>query len=152
MQITDVRIDIVSSGLGPLAFADIIVDDEFAVKDIKVLKGNDGMRLAMPAKPIDDRCACGGKNWVRARFCNWCGLKLADERWTLNPRTGKPNFYANLIHPITKECRAHMEGAIIDTYYHVLGQERLKPDPELNGEAGNQVAVEEAILQRHDGS
>lgn len=52
MKITNVNVmKLEESGNGRLkAIASILIDNEFAVNDIKVIKGNNGLFLAMPSR------------------------------------------------------------------------------------------------------
>ena len=50
MKITDVRVRKVERQGQMLAVASVTFDDEFAVHDIKVIDGNNGMFIAMPNK------------------------------------------------------------------------------------------------------
>lgn len=55
LNITDTRIRIVKREDGKLkAVASIIVDDCFAIHDIKVISGNDGNFIAMPSRKTPD--------------------------------------------------------------------------------------------------
>lgn len=51
MNITDIRIRRIKNDSGKLkAIASIIIEDCFAVHDIKIIEGNDGMFIAMPSR------------------------------------------------------------------------------------------------------
>ncbi|MBO4694965.1 MAG: septation regulator SpoVG [Clostridia bacterium] len=56
MNITDVRVRIVKQHEeGKLkAVASIIIDDCFAVHDIKIISGNDGVFIAMPSRKTSE--------------------------------------------------------------------------------------------------
>ncbi len=55
LNITDTRIRIVKKEDGKLkAVASIIIDDCFAIHDIKVISGNDGNFIAMPSRKTPD--------------------------------------------------------------------------------------------------
>lgn len=51
MNITDVRVKVLKKSEGKLrAVSSIIIDDEFAVHDIKVIEGTDGCFIVMPSR------------------------------------------------------------------------------------------------------
>ena len=79
MDITEVRVKLVANKDDRLkAFCSITIDKEFVVRDIKVIEGVNGYFVAMPSRKMSDHCEkCGGKNHLRAKFCNNCGEKLA---------------------------------------------------------------------------
>ncbi|MBQ3415008.1 MAG: septation regulator SpoVG [Clostridia bacterium] len=52
MQITDVRLRKVNSENRMKAVASVTFDNEFAVHDIKVIEGPDGLFIAMPSRKI----------------------------------------------------------------------------------------------------
>lgn len=55
LNITDTRIRIVKKEDGKLkAVASIIIDDCFAIHDIKIIEGNDGEFIAMPSRKTPD--------------------------------------------------------------------------------------------------
>lgn len=55
MNITDVRIRKIKADTGKLkAVASIIIDDCFAIHDIKIIEGNEGTFIAMPSRKTPD--------------------------------------------------------------------------------------------------
>lgn len=55
MNITDVRIRKIKADTGKLkAVASIIIDDCFAVHDIKIIEGSEGTFIAMPSRKTPD--------------------------------------------------------------------------------------------------
>lgn len=55
LNITDTRIRIVKKDDGKLkAVASIIIDDCFAIHDIKIISGSDGNFIAMPSRKTPD--------------------------------------------------------------------------------------------------
>src|SRR3972149_2441691 len=82
MEITEVRVKLVANKDDRLkAFCSITMDNEFVVRDIKVIEGASGFFVAMPSRKMSDHCEkCGGKNHLRAKFCNNCGAALMENR------------------------------------------------------------------------
>src|SRR4029078_941873 len=84
MQITEIRIKLMddkeSRNERLLAFCSVTFDHMFVVRDLKIIEGLKGLSAAMPSRKLTDRCGCGSKNHLRARFCNQCGAKLQDDR------------------------------------------------------------------------
>ena len=54
MQITDVRVRRVSKEGKMRAIVSITIDNEFAVHDIKVIEGDNGLFIAMPSRKAND--------------------------------------------------------------------------------------------------
>lgn len=49
-EVTDVRIFEFSGSGQQKAFADVVLDDEYAIHGLKVMEGNDGLWVAMPSR------------------------------------------------------------------------------------------------------
>ena len=54
MQITDIRVRVVSKDSKMKAVVSVTFDDAFVVHDIKVIEGEKGMFIAMPSKKATD--------------------------------------------------------------------------------------------------
>lgn len=54
MEITDVRVRRVSKEGKMRAIVSITIDDEFAIHDIKVIDGDNGVFIAMPSRKAND--------------------------------------------------------------------------------------------------
>ncbi len=82
MEITEVRVRLVRNKKDDQlrAFCSMTLDNEFVVRDIKVIQGTHGYFVAMPSRKMGDHCAhCGSKNHLAAKFCNGCGAELPAE-------------------------------------------------------------------------
>ena len=110
MKISEVRVKLVSNKDARLkAFCSITIDNEFVVRDIKVIEGVSGVFVAMPSRKMTDHCGkCGGKNHLRAKFCNNCGAKLKENRARKDIK-GKMKLHADIAHPINGECRQRIQ-------------------------------------------
>ncbi|MFH1023741.1 MAG: SpoVG family protein [Planctomycetota bacterium] len=117
MEITDVKVKLASDRKEKLtAFCTVTINNAFVVRDLKVIKGTTGYFIAMPSQKIMDRCpACGGKNHLRARFCNDCGGHLPEDRAPKDER-GRSKLHLDIAHPINAECRALLQQKIIEAY------------------------------------
>jgi stage V sporulation protein G len=117
MEITDVRVRLVRNQDDRLrAFCSITVDDEFVVRDLKIIEGPNGAFVAMPSRKMSDRCVkCGGKNHLKARFCNNCGAALPTNREKPDADS-RPRLHADVAHPITNRCRQRLQREIIAAY------------------------------------
>ncbi|MCL5282318.1 MAG: SpoVG family protein [Planctomycetes bacterium] len=114
MEITEVRVRLVPDRGDRLkAFCSMTLDDEFVVRDIKVIEGEDGYFVAMPSRKMSDHCArCRGKNHLGARFCSDCGTALPVNRAEKDPR-GKAKLHADIAHPINTRCRKRIQDRLI---------------------------------------
>ena len=81
MQISEIRVKLVEKRNDRLkAFCSVTFDDDFVIRDLKIIEGASGYFVAMPSRKISDRCPnCRCKNHLRAKFCNECGKRLEDD-------------------------------------------------------------------------
>ncbi len=110
MEITEVRVKLVDNKDSRLkAFCSITLDNEFVIRDIKIIEGGKGHFVAMPSRKMSDHCEkCGGKNHLRAKFCNNCGARLPDNRAKKDFK-GRMKLHADIAHPINIECRKRIQ-------------------------------------------
>ena len=117
MEITEVRVKLVSKKDDRLkAFCSIRMDNDFVVRDIKIIEGTSGYFVAMPSRKMSDHCdKCGSKNHLRAKFCNNCGTKLNEERAKKDMK-GRMKLHADIAHPINSECRNRLQEAVVKAF------------------------------------
>jgi len=118
MEISEVRVKLVANQDDRLkAFCSMTLDNEFVVRDIKVIEGTGGLFVAMPSRKMSDHCGkCGGKNHLRAKFCNHCGGKLSENR-AHQDQEGRMKLHADIAHPINAKCRKDIQEAIIKAFH-----------------------------------
>ncbi len=121
MEITEVRVKLINNKDDRLkAFCSMTMDNEFVVRDIKVIEGTNGYFVAMPSRKMSDHCEkCGGKNHLRAHFCNNCGAKLLEERAKKDAK-GRMKLHADIAHPINAECRQRIQEKITESFKEEL--------------------------------
>ena len=114
MEISEVRVKLVDNKDDRLkGFCSMTLDNEFVVRDIKVIEGTSGLFVAMPSRKMSDHCnQCGGKNHLRAKFCNNCGASLPDNRAKLDIK-GRMKLHADIAHPINADCRRKIQETIV---------------------------------------
>ncbi|AQT69646.1 Stage V sporulation protein G [Anaerohalosphaera lusitana] len=117
MEITEVRVKLVANKDDRLkGFCSMTLDNDFVVRDIKVIEGTNGLFVAMPSRKMSDHCPqCGGKNHLRAKYCNNCGAHLPEERVKQDSK-GRLKLHADIAHPINAECRKRIQDAIVKAY------------------------------------
>jgi stage V sporulation protein G len=116
MEISEIRVKLIPNPSDRLkAFCSITFDSDFVIRDIKIIDGTSGIFVAMPSRKLADRCSCGAKNHLRARYCNECGTKLPQDR---APRgeNGRSKLHADIAHPINSTCRQRVQEGIIEAY------------------------------------
>ena len=121
MNITEVRVKLTEAKKNRLmAFCSITIDNDFVVRDLKIIEGYKGAFVAMPSRKLADKCTkCGCKNHLRSRFCNDCGAKLDDKRAIGEPKEDskeKFKLYADTAHPINSKCRDEIEQKVLAAY------------------------------------
>ncbi|MCF7908649.1 MAG: septation protein SpoVG family protein [Candidatus Omnitrophica bacterium] len=123
MEITEVRVSLrESEGKRLKAYATITFDNSFVVRNIKVIEGNSGLFVAMPARKLKQFCPrCGKKVDVGSQHCSHCGVQLPPA-----PRGMEENRQAthqDLAHPINQEFRDYLQAKVLDAYQ----QEKKSP-------------------------
>lgn len=128
MEINEVKVKLVNNKDNRLkAFCSITIDREFVVRDIKVIEGGGGYFVAMPSRKMSDHCQkCGGKNHLRAKFCNNCGVNLLENRFRKDMK-GKVKLHADIAHPINAGCRVRIQEKVIKAFKQELDKSK-SPD------------------------
>lgn len=116
MEITEVRIKLITGKNDKLrAFCSITIDNDFVIRDLKIIEGTKGPFVAMPSRKLMERCTiCKGKNHQRARYCNECGRRLPPPRNGRAPRSAK--LHADIAHPINSGCREFLQSRVLEFY------------------------------------
>lgn len=116
MEITEVRISLRPQNSKRLkAYATVTFDNSFVVRNIKVVEGNQGLFVAMPARKIKQFCPrCGKKVEIGSKYCNWCGVQLPPPPKDMATRQA---IHQDLAHPINQEFRDYLQSKILDAYY-----------------------------------
>lgn len=115
MHLTDVRVHLCGHGGRLKAFCCLTFDDSFVIRDVKLIEGDEGLFLAMPARKLCDHCIrCNEKNHLRARYCNHCGLRLDEFRH--GPANQRIKLHADVAHPIHPRLRADLQANVIEAY------------------------------------
>lgn len=136
MNITEIRVKIVGDAADRLkAYCSVTLDDEFVVRDLKIIDGPNGLFVAMPSRRMMDRCpACGGKNHLRARFCNDCGAAI-DRDPARRDRLGRLRLHADVAHPINSAGRERIQREVLDAYENELVQSQQPGYRPADGDA-----------------
>lgn len=118
MEISEVRVKLIANQDDRLkAFCSITIDNEFVIRDIKIIEGTGGLFVAMPSRKMSDHCnRCGGKNNLRARFCNTCGTKLDENRMQPDAQ-GRTKLHADIAHPINTKCRRKIQETVTRAFH-----------------------------------
>ena len=108
VNITEVRVKLTEAKKNRLqAFCSITIDDDFVVRDLKVIEGHKGAFVAMPSRKLTERCPKCGENHLMAQYCNACGVKLAEKN--TSKAAGRLKLHADTAHPINSECREEIQ-------------------------------------------
>jgi stage V sporulation protein G len=124
MDITEVRIQLVPDRSDKLrAYCSITIGNAMVIRDLKIIDGLKGVFVAMPSRKLTDRCArCGGKNALRARFCNECGSRLSDR--VPSAVGDKPRFHSDVAHPISAAARSELEAIVLKAFDQEIERSR----------------------------
>ncbi len=126
MEITEAKIKLMPARSDRLqAFCTITLDNDFVIRDIKIIEGPKGAFVAMPSRKLTDKCPkCSGKNHLRSRFCNDCGGRLDENRASKDKR-GRAKLHADIAHPINSACRERLQARILDAYRAEVEKSKL---------------------------
>lgn len=118
MQISDVRVKLINVPAERLkAVCTVTFDEEFVVRDVKVVDGTNGLFVAMPSRKLSLHCpTCKHKNHLRARYCNECGGKLPPQRAPAEDHV-RSRLHKDIAHPITVEFREVVQQRVIEAYH-----------------------------------
>jgi len=113
LNITEVRVKLLGERSDRLrAFCSITIDNGFVVHDLRVIEGRKGLFVAMPSRKLSDKCPrCGGKNHLRASYCNDCGARLDENR-----ARDHEKFHVDIAHPIIPACREKVQSKVLAAY------------------------------------
>jgi stage V sporulation protein G len=119
MKVSEIDIRLVNNGDEQQlkAFASMLLDDCFVVKEIRIICDS-GQRyfVSMPSRKLTDRCPnCTSNNNLRSRFCHMCGTRRKPDR-AIADSNGKTRYNSDIAHPITTEARVMIERAILEAY------------------------------------
>jgi stage V sporulation protein G len=117
MEITEVKVKLMEEKRDRLqAFCTITLDNEFVIRDLKIIEGAKGFFVAMPSRKLTDKCPkCSGKNHLRSKFCADCGARLNENRAPKDER-GRAKLHADIAHPINQACRERMQAKIVEAF------------------------------------
>ncbi|MFA4984955.1 MAG: 4-(cytidine 5'-diphospho)-2-C-methyl-D-erythritol kinase [Candidatus Brocadiia bacterium] len=117
MNISEVKIKLVEGHHDKLlAFASVTFENEFVVRDLKVIQGNNGYFVAMPSRKLTDHCPrCHTKNHLRSNYCSECGLKLPERKIPMDER-GRARLHADIAHPINTAARERLQKMVVEAY------------------------------------
>lgn len=126
MEISEVRVKLVNNQDDRLkAFCSMTLDNEFVVRDIKIIEGSGGLFVAMPSRKMSDHCSkCGGKNHLRSKFCGNCGNQLPDNRMKQDIQ-GRMKLHADIAHPINAICRKKIQEMIVTAFNDEMERSKL---------------------------
>ncbi|HAK96221.1 MAG TPA: stage V sporulation protein G [Planctomycetes bacterium] len=116
MEITNVRVRLADGVNERLCgYCTMTIDNEFVVRDLRIIIGDKGLFVAMPSRKGQRRCPrCGVKNSYQAKFCSECGNRL---RMRLKPGPAEQSrLHVDIAHPITPECRRKIQDCVISAY------------------------------------
>jgi stage V sporulation protein G len=117
MEITEVKISLKEAGNKKLkAFATVTFDDDFVVRDIKIIEGRQGLFVAMPSAKVMENCpSCHKKNPIRSAYCGECGARLSAPELAEGP-VERREEHRDICHPIRPEFRSYLQSKIVNAY------------------------------------
>ncbi len=152
MEITEVQVKLIGNGDDRLkASCTLVVDGEFVIRDVKVIEGTNGLFVAMPSRKLTDHCPkCGSKNHLRAGYCNNCGGKLNENRWSQKAANAQ-QLHAEIAHPINSDCRQRLHEKVISAYEAERSAQGGSGDEDFDEQEGARYDVDERDAQGAEG-
>lgn len=107
MKLTEINVSFVSNDKsGVVAFVSIVLDGELVIHEIRVIRGERDMFVAMPDRANRVKCfRCRRRSPTTANYCQHCGDRL---------QHNMPIRYLSITNPISSEFREYVETAILD--------------------------------------
>lgn len=117
LSITETKVVLAQeSGNAPIRGYATVAMNGLVIHEMKLIESNGRRFVAFPTRRLEASChSCDGKNFVRAKFCNWCGEKLACDSVRIG-RNGKPELYLDVVHPVTSTVRNEIEKSLWKEY------------------------------------
>ncbi|MFH1904998.1 MAG: septation protein SpoVG family protein [bacterium] len=150
MEITEVKVRLRDREGNKLkAYATVIFDDSFVVRDLKIIDGRKGLFVAMPSRQVREACPnCHHRNALRSRFCNQCGKAL--EFQSVLRKEGEDNRvdeHRDVAHPITTEARDYLQKKVLEAYEAERAELPQEVKPEIEPEVEQPISTEPGIEQ-----
>lgn len=105
---------------GVLAFADVELNRDFVVRDVKVVATPTGRIVCGPSRRIQVRCGgCHSRNPLGNHYCGHCGVRLAGENSILpedpprHPRTGDVITHWDIAFPTNNVTRLRIQELVL---------------------------------------
>ena len=145
MEITEVKVRLRDrEGSKLKAYATVIFDDSFVVRDLKIIDGRKGLFVAMPSRQVREACPnCHHRNALRSRFCNQCGKALEFQR--VPRKEGEDNRvdeHRDVAHPITTEARDYLQKKVLEVYETERAELPQEVKPEIEPEVEQPISTE----------
>lgn len=137
MEITEVRISLTQGeGKRLKAYVTVTFDNSFVVRNIKVVEGNNGLFVAMPARKLKQFCSrCGKKVDAGSRYCNHCGAQIPP--MSKEGVGTRMSAHQDLAHPITQEFRQYLQDKVLEAYEEQKNKTTVASAPN-HGEGGRE--------------
>jgi len=118
MEITEVKVILKEGQDKKLkAYATLTFDNCFVVRNVKVIKGNKGLFVAMPSRKMRESCQkCNYKNPIRSKFCGQCGANIPPPPAKDPNQEVRQSEHRDIAHPITLECREYIQKKVLEAY------------------------------------
>lgn len=101
------------------AYASIVLDHAFCIKDLKVVQGVERLFVAMPARRLNVRCSeCGTANQVQrpGGSCIRCDANLPEPKSIYDKDGQEAPLFVDVFHPIHQQARSAIDAAVLHAY------------------------------------
>jgi len=101
---------------GLKAYCSIEIPPGLIINDMKIIDGRKGLYVAMPSRKLCERCPkCRTNVELLAKFCQSCG-EHQPQRTLEQDNNGRLKRFADIVHPVTQECRSIIHEAVMTAY------------------------------------
>ena len=121
VKVTECRVHLppVPSNTRYLGRASVALNDVLVIHDIRIIRGDDGLFIVMPNRPLAQRCEqCNHQVPVLDNYCGRCGAEQPDGRAT----PVKSENWIDFVHPINAEGRRWLTGIVLAAYREAVAK------------------------------
>jgi DNA-binding cell septation regulator SpoVG len=110
------------------------------VRNIKIIEGNNGLFVAMPARKVKQFCPrCGKKVEMGSKYCSNCGAQIPPPKESVQNRQ---SIHQDLAHPINQQFRDYLQSKVLDAYHDKKKMASQEEAPQQQSDEQQQVQEE----------
>ncbi len=126
MEISEIRMTLSTAADSLVAaWCSVSFDHQLAVHDLRVIRQEERLFVAMPKRRATGRCEkCSAKNVVTAAWCQNCGNRLPA---LTRSRELRVAGHCDIAHPLTNDFRTLLEQQVVERYREEASRKVPRP-------------------------